>query len=297
MDGQIVIDKVKINGLKASNVQFKVTGKNGRVEAKPSIGKFYNGSINAGLIINAQQAIPSVKIDNRVANIAIEPLLKELTKEDYIAGTANMGINLTAKGLTEQALTSSLNGKITANFLDGAIYGINIPKMIRDGLATLQGQATDNTAVNKTDFSELNMLSNIKNGVVTTDSLELKSPLLRILGKGKLDLNTKKLEYRTSVKLVDTLKGQGANSPTDLTGIPIPLLITGTLDNIRYELDIQTAAQEALKTKVGKQAEEKAKAAIEKNKAKVMDKINKKLGDKLGSDLEKGAGELLKGLF
>ena len=297
MDGQIVIDQVKINGLKASNVRFKVSGKDGKLEAKPSIGKFYQGAINAGLFVNTQQATPSLKINNSVANIAIEKLLKEMTKEDYISGTANMGVNLTARGLTEQALTSSLNGKITANFLDGAIYGINIPKMIRDGLATLQGQAADNSAANKTDFSELNMLSNIKNGVITTDNLELKSPLLRVLGKGKLDLNTKKLEYRTSVKLVDTLKGQGGNSPTDLTGIPIPLLITGTLDNIRYELDIKTAAQEALKTKAGKKVEEKANAVIEKNKAKVMDKINKKLGDKLGSDLEKGAGELLKGLF
>ncbi len=297
LNGKLVINEALVNGLKAKNVQFSVKGKDGLVDARPSIGKFYQGSINAGVVVNAKQQTPTLKINNRIANIAIEPLLKELMEKTYISGTANMGTNLSASGATEQTIISTLNGDITANFLDGAIYGINIPKMIRDGVSTLQGKAVDKSATNKTDFSELNMVSKINNGVVTTEKLELKSPLIRILGKGKLDLNTKKLEYRTRVKLVDTLKGQGGNSPTDLTGIPIPLLITGTLDNIRYELDTKAAMQEALKTKVGKQAEEKAKVLIEKNKAKVMDKINKKLGDKLGSDLEKGAGELLKGLF
>ena len=297
MDGKLVIDDLLFNGLKARKVQFSVTGKDGVVEAKPSIGTFYQGNIKAGLVVNATQDKPVVKINNTVSNIAIEPLLKQLTGETYISGSANMSTNLTAQGATEKLILASLNGLVKANFLDGAIYGVNIPKMIRDGVSRLQGQAVDEESVAKTDFSELNMLSKIKNGVVTTENLELKSPLIRILGNGTLDLNTKKLEYRTSVKLVDSLKGQGGDSPTDLTGIPIPLLITGTLDNIRYELDTKAAVQEALKTKVGKQAEEKAQAVIDKNKAKVMEKINKKLGDKLGNDLEKGAGELLKGLF
>jgi AsmA protein len=297
MNGTLKIGEVLLNGLKAKNIKFSVTGKNGVVDARPSIGKFYAGNISAGIRVDVSKQQPTLEINNHLANIDIEPLLKELMEKTYIAGTANMKTNLSARGATEQAIFASLNGNITANFLDGAIYGVNIPKMIRDGVSTLKGQAVNKQAVNKTDFSELNMLSTVKNGVVTTKKLELKSPLIRILGKGTLDLNTKKLEYRTRVKLVDTLKGQGGDSPTDLTGIPIPLLITGTLDNIRYELDTKAALEEVFKTKVGKQAEQKAKVLIEKNKAKVMDKINKKLGDKLGTDLEKGAGELLKGLF
>lgn len=295
MNGTLTIGEVLVNGLKAKDVKFSIKGKDGIVDARPSIGQFYAGNIGAGLVIDASKDRPTLKINNRVANIAIESLLKELMDETYISGAANMDTNLSAQGATEQAIISSLNGAVTANFLDGAIYGVNIPKMIRDGISTLQGQAVDKEAVNKTDFSELNMVSTIKNGIVTTEKLELKSPLLRILGSGTLDLNTKKIEYRTRVKLVDTLKGQGGNSPTDLTGIPIPLLITGTLDKIRYELDSKAALKEALKTKVGKQAKQKANALIDKNKTKVMDKLNNKLGDKLGGDLEKGAGELLKG--
>jgi|GEM_PF-4239986 len=297
VDGKLIIEELRVNGLKAKDIQFSVNGKNGFIDARPSIGSFYQGSINAGIVIKARQELPTLKLNNRVKHIAIEPLLKELTDKTYLSGTANMTTHLKAQGATERAIISTLNGEITANFLDGAIYGINIPKMIRDGISTLQGKAINQQTVNKTDFSELNMLSTINNGIVTTEKLELKSPLIRILGKGTLDLNTKQLQYRTSVKLVDTLKGQGGASPTSLTGIPIPLVITGTLDNIRYELDTQAALQEALKTKVGKQAGEKTRAIIDKNKAKVMDKINKKLGDKLGTDLEKGAEELLKGLF
>lgn len=295
INGVFKIGEVLVNGLKAKDVKFTVKGKDGLVDARPSIGKFYAGNISAGLTVDARKQQPTLKINNKVANIAIEPLLKELLEKTYISGTANMNTNLTSQGATEKAILATLNGEVTANFLDGAIYGVNIPKMIRDGISTLKGQAVDKEAVNKTDFSELNMVSKVKNGVVTTEKLELKSPLLRILGSGTLDLNTKKIEYRTRVKLVDTLKGQGGNAPTDLTGIPIPLLITGTLDKIRYELDTKAAMQEALKTKVGKQAKEKAKAAFDKNKGKVMDKINKKLGGEAGKNLEKGAGDLLKG--
>jgi AsmA protein len=295
INGVFKIGEMLVNGLKAKDVKFTVKGKDGLVDARPSIGKFYAGNISAGLTVDSRKQQPTLKISNKVANIAIERLLKELLEKTYISGTANMNTNLTSQGATEKAILATLNGEVTANFLDGAIYGVNIPKMIRDGISTLKGQAVDKEAVNKTDFSELNMISKVKNGVVTTEKLELKSPLLRILGSGTLDLNTKKIEYRTRVKLVDTLKGQGGHAPTDLTGIPIPLLITGTLDKIRYELDTKAALQEALKTKVGKQAKEKAKAAFDKNKGKVMDKINKKLGGEAGKNLEKGAGELLKG--
>ena len=295
INGVFNIGEMLVNGLKAKDVKFTVKGKDGLVDARPSIGKFYAGNISAGLTVDARKQQPTLKINNKVANIAIEPLLKELLEKTYISGTANMNTNLTSQGATEKAIFTTLNGEITANFLDGAIYGVNIPKMIRDGLLTLKGQAVDKEAVNKTDFSELNMLSKVKNGVVTTEKLELKSPLIRILGSGTLDLNTKKIEYRTRVKLVDTLKGQGGDAPTDLTGIPIPLLITGTLDKIRYELDTKAAMQEVFKTKVGKQSKQKAKAAFDKNKGKVMDKLNKKLGGEAGKNLEKGAGEVLKG--
>ncbi|MEE9345895.1 MAG: AsmA family protein [Methylococcales bacterium] len=297
INGVLKIGEMLVNGLKAKDVKFSLKSKDGLVDARPSIGQFYAGNISTELVVDARKQQPTLKITNRVAKIAIEPLLKELMDKTYISGTANMTTNLTSQGATEQAILATLNGEVTANFLDGAIYGVNIPKMIRDGISTLKGQAVDTEAVNKTDFSELNMVSKVNNGIVTTEKLELKSPLLRILGQGTLDLNTKKLEYRTRVKLVDTLKGQGGNTPTDLTGIPIPLLITGTLDKIRYELDTKAAMQEVFKTKVGKQAKGKAKAVIDKNKGKVMDKINKKLGGESGKSLKKGAGELLKGLF
>jgi AsmA protein len=203
---------------------------------------------------------------------------------------------LTARGTAPDAIKRTLNGNIAFQFLNGAINGVNIGKMIRDARAKLQGGATpggDEPA--KTDFAEITGTAPVKDGLVSNQDLSAKSPLLRVEGKGTASLPKETVDYRATVTLVATSQGQGGKELDDLTGVPIPLKVTGTFANPSYGLDTEGLVK-AL-------AESKAKDLLDKQKGKVTDKVKDQVKDKLGGSVDKilggdkKGGGLLKGIL
>jgi len=107
----------------------------------------------------------------------------------------------------------------------------------------------------KTDFSEMSATFNIKNGVARNDDLNMKAPLFRITGSGDIDIGNEKINYLAKPTVVSTLKGQGGAGLEELSGVTIPIKLTGTFSKPSYALDfagIATAlAQKKVLEKVG----------------------------------------------
>ncbi len=122
-----------------------------------------------------------------------------------------------------------------------------------------------------TDFSELRGSMHVNIGVATNNDFIVRTPLLRINGKGTANLPAETVDYRVAATIVTTLKGQGGEELKDLVGIPIPIHVTGNFADPTYALDTDALA-EALA------------------KSKVQDLIDERVGD----DAVRG---LLKGLF
>jgi AsmA protein len=94
-------------------------------------------------------------------------------------------------------------------------------------------------AVQKTDFAELGGTFKITKGVATNTDLLLKSPLLRLTGKGRVNLPKRNVNYRLEPKLVATTKGQGGKAGG--SGIMVPVVVQGPWDNISYTPDLAGA--------------------------------------------------------
>jgi AsmA protein len=157
------------------------------------------------------------------------------------------------------------NGRF--DITDGALYGVNIPQMIRSAQAKLKGDlSADTKEERKTDFSSLTGNFTLENGVATNPDLAMSSPLLRVAGKGSANLLTEALDYRLTTSLVNSLKGQGGSEKDALAGIDIPLAITGTFQKPEYALDTQALLNNQLKEET------------DKAKEKLKDSLLKKLG-------------------
>ena len=78
----------------------------------------------------------------------------------------------------------------------------------------------------------------------------MKAPLLRLKGQGQVNLPLYRINYRLLPELVETSKGQGGK---DKTGILVPVLVTGALDNPVFAPDLQALLQdkELMKKNVG----------------------------------------------
>jgi len=233
------------------------------------------------------------------------PFLTDAAEFERLEGTATAEFGLTTTGGSERELVNNLNGDGRVIFADGAVSGINIAAMVRN--ASTAFLSADSNETRKTDFAELSGSFVIQNGILTNDDLTLQAPALRVNGSGAVDLPSKTVDYRIDPKAAATLEGQG--SETDVTGILVPVLVTGPFDDLSYKPDLSGVIDQAikdpdaLKEQVKQQVKNLGKSGDElKDQLKSIDKDNAKNlleGLTKGDEDAKGspAGKLLDGLL
>ena len=156
----------------------------------------------------------------------------------------------------------------------------------------------------RTDFSALSASFDIVNGVASSTDLDGKSPLLRLSGEGKVDIPASTLDYLAKATVVGTSKGQGGKEVNELSGLTIPVRLTGSFDQLAWAIDWSVAAKEFAKSKAAeklgvdqatidaKKAElkEQAQAKEDELKAKARereDELKEKAKSKLEDKLKK----------
>ena len=264
---KLTVKSIKVANLSTQNWLMDVGIKNGVLDLTKLNADLYQGQLLVSAQVDARQAVASYQFDKKVTGVQIRPLLKDAADVDLLAGTANFDVKGKGKSLIPEQLKKNLlaNGHFDIN--DGALYGVNIPQMIRSAQAKLKGDLSPETkAERKTDFSSLTGSFSLDNGVATNPDLALSSPLLRLDGKGTANLLTEALDYRLTASLVNSLKGQGGSDKDALAGVDIPLAITGTFQKPEYALDTKALLNNQLKEET------------DKAKEKLKDSLLKKLG-------------------
>ncbi|MGR6036075.1 MAG: AsmA family protein [Candidatus Nitrosoglobus sp.] len=278
--GLLKIGELIISGTHSQDIRITLNAKDGLVKLNPLSAKLYQGTYAGDMRLDVRSQTPQLAIDEKLANIKAGPLLKDLTGDDKILGTANINAKLTANGATPEAIKHSLNGTAGFSFTDGAIKGINIARLIREATAAVEGKPIPpTTEPEKTDFTVLKGTITATNGLLKNTDLDAQSPLLRVGGQGTANLANENIDYRLDVAVVKTLKGQGGKGLADLKGVTIPLKISGTFTQPKYRVDLESI----VKAKADKFIKGK-KEVIEKKLEKGLDKL-------LGTQPKQNQGE------
>ncbi len=256
--GRVKIAKLKAAKLNLTEVEMSVKAKDGLIRLKPIGARLYDGTYRGDITVDARGELLRTRVDENLEGVQAGPLLKDLQGQDRITGTGNVSIAMRATGATPDEVKKSLNGVTKFAFTDGAINGVNIPRMIRDAHARIKGiKLPPEEAEQKTDFSELRGTMRVEKGVATNDDFIVMTPLMRINGKGTANIVTETVDYRVRATVVKTLKGQGGEGLEDLAGIPIPIHVTGTFAEPSYALDTEALAEAVAKSKVQEVIEKK----------------------------------------
>jgi AsmA protein len=255
-NGTVRIGSLKAQNLKATNVRLDIKANGGRVDVNPLAANLYQGSLSGAASINAAPATPTFAVRQNLSGVSVGPLLRDLANNDTLEGRGNVTMDVTTQGNTVTALKRALNGGAAVKLTDGAVKGIDIAGSIRNAkakLGTLRGEQTQaSDKSQKTDFSELTATFNIRNGVANNNDLSLKSPLLRVGGEGAIDLGQDSINYLVKASVVGTSKGQGGRDVGDLTGLTVPVRVTGPLAAPSYKLDFNAIATDVAKQQVQK---------------------------------------------
>jgi AsmA protein len=262
-EGEFAIDKLKINNIQAQFLNLFVQAKAGKVHIDQTVKRFYGGSIKGRIKINVQGQTPRLTIEEHASKILAEPLIKDVADIDILSGVGSFNANLTTQGQTIAAFKQHLAGKFNFTFNNGALKGINIAQELREAKAKFSGKRSPTHRTKKsTDFSQLSASARIEQGIMHNSDLLMKSPFLRITGKGKVDLVTETLNYLVRPVVVTSNKGEGGKELKDLAGIPIPVKFKGPWRKPDWEIDMKKILVDSKKDEAMKKVEETIKKKL-----------------------------------
>lgn len=302
-DAAVDVGQLQIRGLETTNVVLRARLDDGLLTLDRLSADTAGGSLQAGAHLDGRTGTPATGLDIRIDGIRAEPLLQALTGSVPVSGRLDAGIDLATAGGTLDEWIGALDGAIETTFSDGAVEGINIAQRIRVAWARLQGEQVEEAAAERrTDFSRLHFAGTLRDGVLRSDTLDLRAPLLRVGGSGEVDLARREVDYVARVRVTGTLEGQGGGGLEEVKGLDIPLRFRGPLTDPGIELamgDALEAKAEARQEELqreAKEAEERAKQEIDE----AAEEEKQELDDRKKKEKERAKEKLeqeLKGLF
>ena len=278
LDARLDVAKLKINQARLQSIVLKIKGRDGRFQLEPFSADLYGGTALIEGLLDVTRRQPRSSVSLKLTDLLIGPFLEDVIQKDFLQGRLVTAIDLQFSGDRPETIRRSLNGKGRLTFNDGAIVGIDLAGMVRN-LQAAFGAGKQPAEKPKTDFTELDIPFDLKNGVFRTATSNMKSPLLRLLAKGQADLVKESLDFRINPKFVATLTGQGDTQ--DRRGLMVPVLVSGSFDQPTFQPDLKSIARQQVEVKI-----------IESDKFKKIFKENEEL-----KPYEEQTKDLIKGFF
>jgi AsmA protein len=277
--GKLQVGALEVHGLKLADVSAQLNAANGRVTVAPHSAKLYEGTMSGEVTVDANRN--HIALKEQLQNVAIGPILRDFAQQDRLEGKGNVALDVTTSGATVNAMKRALAGTAKVNLKDGAVKGINIGEAIRKARSALGGgsQAAaqgETGGKPQTDFTELSASFNIKNGIAHNEDLDAKAPLFRLGGAGDINIPDNSLNYVAKASIVATSQGQGGKERDRLAGLTVPVRLSGTFDDLKYEVDVRGMASQAAKSEVGEKLKDKLEERLKDDNIK--DKLKGLLG-------------------
>jgi len=277
VNGVFRVGSVKVAGLTTRDIVVPVEAARGRLAVDGLSALLYEGRLAATAKLDANAALPAYSMDMSLVGIQADPLLAALLEKDsFLSGEGQVKANITTRGDTVNTLKAGLDGTFDTAFEDGSINGINLGYQLRRAKAALTGNKLSAEESNvKTDFSSLSVSGRFDDGVMTSDDLDLRSPLLRVNGKGMVDLPGEAVDYTVTTLVTGTAQGQGGAELESLKGVKLDIPIRGSFDDLAN--DFAGVMFRGLKDNISGNLSNQAKALADEKAAELKAKAAEEL--------------------
>ncbi len=248
-----------------SNPTIDIDLNNGVLDINTIKGGLFDGSVDLSGRLSAKAEGQPLSITSKIAtsNIDLSKLVKAALSQnkERVVGTASFNIDLSTTGLSSSALIYALNGdgKITTS--DMIIKGIDLGKVTEaisdESLTDLAAVVQGAFKTGQTPFVALDHPIVIREGAMPLNALTLVSPTANIISDGTVNFASWTMNVKNTVDFTN---------PDDLPSVEMTL--KGPLNAPQ-----QSVANDIL-------------VSFIKNKygAKIQNKVNELIGDKLGTD-------------
>lgn len=294
LEGDLSIDTLIFAGLTFNKPSLQLRGDDGVHRLTAFESGFYEGKLNATGQVDASESVLEWAFSPTISNVQVAPLIEAMSeKTSPLRGRFDLSGELTSLGNTREALTSNLNGELTAHLKDGAILETNISQQMCELVAQLEGEGTVRDWQDDTRFEQFDGTFQISNGLVESDDLLITLPGINVQGDGELNLSSLAFDTHANARLVDTADA-ACNVNPRLAQLPLPMRCEGNLSDARSEWcrfdreAFQTAVVDLLRNEAGDRVDEE----IEERLGDSLDQLDERLGEGAGQKLREGLRNL-----
>jgi len=273
--GDVGVGQLTINQLDLTEIQVGINADRGGWRLQPISAKFYDGTLAGGVTIDASGSSPQLSTTGNLDQVLAGAMLADVAGRDLLTGIANFDSDLR---MDMNNPTQTLSGELVLGINDGALKGVDIVGMMRQGLSLADnlsggriGGAELLQASGDTRFASLSGRFLADNGVIRNNDFKLVSPLLNVLGEGVIDLASDQIDYTVTASLLQAPEGGAETKLGKMLGKSIPIRIRGSLSKPAYSIDPQLLLNILAGDK------------LQQQKGKLLDKLR-------GDDSEAGAG-------
>lgn len=272
----LAADSMKSSGVELSRVQLKAQGKEGLLELKPFQAELYDGTISAWSLLDVRGKVPRLEVTKELDHVRIGPLLRDMTGKEEITGIATLALQLESSGNSKEAIMRHANGKLNLALEEGVMKKLQILKVIRQAKAIYnREQVVEASADEPTAFARVSASGVIRDGVFYNNDLKAESELMKVTGKGQVDLADEQVDYLLNIYLPRGLDRAEESGRANFGKTPVPYRIRGTFAELKEEADVagllKSQAQSLLMNELQKQLDkgkETEKQDEPKDKAK-----------------------------
>ncbi len=264
-NGKLRLENFRGGGVGFKSIDTNLSANAGLIKLVPFNARLYEGRSRGHIIIDTRKRKPRYVIEQKIKNIQVGDLLKDLEIYKNFQGKGNFDFKLSTTGNKVSSLKKNLNGSFATKLKSGKLIGVDFIRQLREArelLETVQGkQKKHNSRTgNETVYEKLTATGKINNGVITNNDLWLTSPKLQMTGKGTIDLPKNWIYYR----LKATYQEKKGIDP-----IKAPIKIKGPLDDPQIKVEYQKILRKEGEKRLRKEAEK----ALEKELRKGLENL------------------------
>jgi AsmA protein len=210
----------------------------------------WGGSVNAQATASAQGNRVTAKLDAK--QVDLRALLRDVAQYDKLEGRGNVSADLSSTATTAAAARSTLAGRASIDVRDASVHGVNLAKSLRQWRSAIslnRDEVQKASMDEKTDFSEMRVSFDIRDGVARSNDLVAQSPFLRVGGEGAIDIGRSRVDYVARATVTSSTEGQGGPELAALKGVTVPVELEGPMDSVTYRVRWTEVAASLLEAK------------------------------------------------
>ncbi|MBF0192809.1 MAG: AsmA family protein [Magnetococcales bacterium] len=232
IDGRGRVGQVHLAGNYGSGVEFVLASGQGEARLDPLVWSAHGGRLAARLVVDQRQSEPRLTLVHAAEGVRTAELSQEWTGWSALDGEGAWLVRLEAQGKGREALLRTLNGEVQAQVSDGVLSGVDVIGKIRHGHAQFSRGRAPASGAEETRFVSLSTTANIREGILNTNTFDMRAPGLKISGSGQVDWIARRIEGQWQADVATALQGVGVEVDKS-TALALPITLRAPFDGVK----------------------------------------------------------------